>query len=94
MPGSRTRGAQIRTWICCFRYGRLVVYDDDGQPFSVRYHLLAPLLLNEVQKQEQRDGEHLRRIEEQQQTIETLIENNAVLVARLDALESGSWASR
>ena len=30
----------------------LVVYDDEGQPFSVRYHLLAPMLLNELQKQQ------------------------------------------
>ena len=33
-------------------------------------------------------------MQEQQQTIETLIESNEVLTARIDALESGSLASR
>jgi len=28
----------------------LVVYDEEGQPYSVKYHLLAPMLLNEVQR--------------------------------------------
>jgi len=66
----------------------LVVYDDDGQPFSVRYHLLAPLLLNEVQRQERRDGEHLRRIEEQQQTIEKQQRAIEMLLARTEQLDT------
>jgi len=65
----------------------LVVTDNDGQPFSVRYHQLAPMLLNELQKQQ-------REMHEQQQMIESLLGTNAVLAARLDALESGSLASR
>ena len=28
----------------------LVVRDADGQPLTVRYHLLTPLLLNEMQR--------------------------------------------
>jgi hypothetical protein len=31
----------------------LVDYDEDGQPQTVRYHLLNAMLLNEVQKQRQ-----------------------------------------
>jgi hypothetical protein len=30
-------------------FPELVVRDDDGQPFTVKYHLLAPMLLNELQ---------------------------------------------
>ncbi len=30
----------------------LVVNDAEGLPYSVRYHLLAPMLLNEMQKQQ------------------------------------------
>ena len=30
----------------------LVIRGDDGRPYSVRYHLLAPMLLNEMQKQQ------------------------------------------
>jgi hypothetical protein len=31
-------------------FPELVVYDDDGQPFTVKHHLLAAMLLNELQK--------------------------------------------
>lgn len=30
----------------------LAVYDADGTPAAVRYHLLAPMLLNEIQTQQ------------------------------------------
>ena len=53
---------------------RLVVHDADGEPFSVRYHVLPPLMLNEMQKQ--------------QKTISAQEAQIATLVARLDALES------
>ena len=55
--------------------------DPDGKPFSVRYHLLAPMLLNEVQKQQKTIGTQADRIEVQEAQL-------ATLVARLDALES------
>jgi len=41
-------------------YPDLVVYDRDGRPETVRYHLVNALLLNEVQKQH-REIEELRR---------------------------------
>ena len=28
----------------------LVVYDEDGKPFTVKYHLLSSMLLNELEK--------------------------------------------
>ncbi len=31
-------------------YPDLVVYDDHGEPYSVRYHVLTPMLLNELQR--------------------------------------------
>jgi len=65
----------------------LVAYDGEGQPFSVRYHVLPSLLLNEMQK-------HQRTIEEQARVIEKQTERNqaqeaqlATLAARLDGLE-------
>ncbi len=30
----------------------LVVYDDAGRPFTVKYHEMAPMLLNEMKKQQ------------------------------------------
>ena len=53
----------------------LVIYDAAGQPYSVRYHLLAPMLLNEMQKQ--------------QRVIEELKEVNTSLVERVARLEQG-----
>ena len=32
-------------------YPEMVAYDKDGQPYTVKYQLLAPMLLNEFQKQ-------------------------------------------
>ncbi len=34
-------------------FPELVIYDREGEPYTVRYHLLAPLLLAEVQRQAQ-----------------------------------------
>ena len=33
-------------------FPELVAYGPDGQPETVRYHFLPPLLLNEVQRQQ------------------------------------------
>jgi hypothetical protein len=40
----------------------LVIYDQAGQPQTVRYHLLPALLLNELQKQHRQLGEQARTI--------------------------------
>ena len=56
----------------------LVTSDREGRPEGVRYHLLAPLLLNEVQKQR-------RTIETQRTEIEDLKARLARLEARLPA---------
>ena len=52
------------------------------------------MLLNELQKQQREMQKQEQRSHEQLRTIETLLESNAVLAARLDALESGPLASR
>jgi len=41
-------------------YPELVVYDEGGEPSSLRYHLLTPMLLNEVQRL-RRELDALRR---------------------------------
>ena len=41
-------------------FPELVVYDDSGAPYTVRYHLLVPLLLAELQRQHA-EIEELRR---------------------------------
>ena len=42
-------------------FPELVVYDEQGQPFTVKYHLLASMLLNELKRQ---GAEHASEIEE------------------------------
>jgi hypothetical protein len=42
----------------------LVVYDDEGAPYTVRYHLLVPLLLAELQRQERESAEQRAALEE------------------------------
>jgi hypothetical protein len=67
-------------------YPELVAYDKNGEPYTVRYQYLAPMLLNEVQKQYRRTAaqsgivaaqqeqiaEQQEQIKDQQQEIETL----------------------
>lgn len=50
----------------------LVVFDGNGAPVAVRYELLPPMLLNEVQRQDARLREQAARLEAQQREIETL----------------------
>jgi endosialidase-like protein len=56
----------------------LVVYDERGAPFTVKYHELAPMLLNEMKKQQ-------RAIETQRRDYERQI---AALTSRLARLEA------
>lgn len=60
-------------------YPELVQHSADGRPLTVYYHLLTPMLLNEVQKQH-------RELEAQQLLIDQL-------TARLDRLEKQSQAT-
>jgi hypothetical protein len=56
----------------------LVGYDEKGAPYTVRYDALAPMLLNETQKQQ-------RTIEAQEAALEALTARLAMLEARLEA---------
>ncbi|HXK21815.1 MAG TPA: tail fiber domain-containing protein [Myxococcota bacterium] len=37
----------------------LVVYDDEGKPFTVKYHELAPMLLNEMKRQQREHAQEM-----------------------------------
>ncbi len=45
----------------------LVRFDEEGKPFSVHYEQLAPMLLNEVQKQQRTIETLLARVEQLEQ---------------------------
>jgi hypothetical protein len=53
-------------------YPDLVQYDDKGQPFTVRYHMINAMLLNEVQKQHGTIEEQKSQLEEQEVRIQRL----------------------
>ena len=57
-------------------YPDLVVYDENGQPQTVRYHFVNAMLLNEVQRQ-------ARQAEAQQHDIDALQRENAALAAEV-----------
>ena len=81
----------------------LVVYGDDGQPATVKYHLLSSMLLNELQKQTRELGELRSELEEQQSQLQRVRELEdqsaahevelAALKNRLAALEGGTLAA-
>ncbi len=48
----------------------LVVYDDGGQPETVLYHLLAPMLLNELQEARRMLEDQQRVLDEQQRRLD------------------------
>jgi len=62
-------------------YPEMVGYDKDGQPSSVKYQSLAPMLLNEVQKQN-------AQLQKQAEAIQLQAEENRKLEERLAALEA------
>jgi hypothetical protein len=79
-------------------YPELVAYDNDGQPYSVRYQYLSTMLLNEVQKQYRRAEKQSEIVASQQaqikaqaQEIESLRQQlqlqDATLEQRLSRLE-------
>ena len=45
-------------------FPELVVYNNDGQPETVRYHQLPPLLLNEYQHQQKKLNDHDKQLDE------------------------------
>lgn len=58
---------------------QLVVYDEAGKPYTVRYHLLTPMLLNELQKAQTR----IARLEAGNSDVSRLRERVAHLEAQL-----------
>lgn len=72
-------------------YPELVVRGAKGEVESIQYHELIPLLLNELQHQQQALGEQARQVAElktQNERLQAaLVQQNATLTARLARLE-------
>jgi len=67
-------------------YPELVTKGADGKVESVQYHELIPMLLNEVQRQQQ----EIAALKAQAQEVAELKAQNAALAARLERLEAGA----
>jgi hypothetical protein len=65
----------------------LVVYDRNGQVETVAYHLLTPLLLNELQKERQSTEALQRQVAEQSKRLEDQGAQLAALIERVDEVE-------
>jgi hypothetical protein len=53
-------------------FPELVVYDEEGRPQTVKYHLLSTLLLNELQELEARNRELEERMRDQEENLDRL----------------------
>jgi hypothetical protein len=63
-------------------YPDMVGYDKDGQPASVKYQVLAPMLLNEVQKLNAQLQAQNRKLEEKLAELQAQLSSLAATVAR------------
>lgn len=68
-------------------YPDMVGYDKEGQPSSVKYQSLAPMLLNELQKQNREFKSQELQIRKQAEALQLQQEQNRKLDDRLTALE-------
>ncbi len=66
----------------------MVVNDEKGQPYTVRYEMLAPMLVNELQKQQGTIQTQASEIADLRSQVASLQQENAATASRLDALET------
>ena len=69
-------------------YPDMVAYDKDAQPYTVKYQYLAPMLLNELQKQHTVVAAQQDVIKTQQDQIKSLQKQNVEFQQRLSRLEA------
>ncbi len=70
----------------------LVVYNEDGEPETVKYHLLATMLVNELQKQQREFQKQQREFQKQQREFQALQQVTADQAAQLVSLERQNHA--
>jgi hypothetical protein len=67
-------------------YPEMVAYDNDGQPYAVKYQMLPPMLLNEFQKQYHRSEAQDKLIAEQHEEIQALRHQSQVQQTQIEGL--------
>ena len=69
-------------------YPELVAYDKDSRPYTVKYQYLAPMLLNELQKQHAVVAAQQEVMKVQEEQIQSLQKQNQDFQQRLSRLET------
>jgi predicted RNase H-like nuclease (RuvC/YqgF family) len=69
-------------------YPELVQYEKDGESFMVRYHELAPMLLNEVQKQVEQIKKLTQALDDKDMRIQRLEKLLEAVQERMALIES------
>jgi hypothetical protein len=64
----------------------LVIYDKEGKPYTIRYQMLTPMLINALQKEHKLTLEQNDKIQAQQKQIDELNTKLQLLEIRLNAL--------
>jgi hypothetical protein len=75
-------------------YPEMVTRNKDGEVETVTYQFLAPMLLNEAQKQHRQIEDQQKTIDDQQKTIDALNTTLAQLMQRVEQLEGQRAISR
>jgi hypothetical protein len=68
----------------------LVVHDDSGKPFTVRYEAVNAMLLNEFLKEHRKNAEQQATIERQQKQIDALTAGLQKVTARVESSQTAS----
>jgi hypothetical protein len=71
----------------------LVIYDEDGRPYSVQYQALGPMLIGAMQRQQDTIGAHETTIETHERTTEAHERTIETLLARVERLEQPTVAA-
>jgi polyhydroxyalkanoate synthesis regulator phasin len=64
----------------------LVVYDKEGEPYTIRYQMLTAMLVNAVQKEHKLTQEQTEKIQVQQKQIDELKENKQLQQKQINEL--------
>ena len=77
-------------------YPDLVQYDKSGKPFTVYYHLLTPMLLNELQREHRRteaQASEINRLKSELASVKKVQQDQMAAVSKLSALLETSSTS-
>src|SRR6185436_11718020 len=70
----------------------LVIYDEEGLPFTVKYHLLSAMLLNELEKLKTSHERELQELQDANSALEARVTSLEALEAQVASLQASLQA--